>query len=290
MSAPLTPLVGAVGFQQGAEIPPPVLIMALGGLLLLLQAVRALGARVLPLVRGGTTLLVFLIAWEAVVAAGFITTTMLPPPSLTLYRLEGLWLNGHLQWHVLASLQRFLVSFGLAVVTGVSLGVLVASVPKVFRLLTPVLDFMRMIPAPAWLPFAILWLGLGDPPAIFILWIGMFFPVFLNTIRGVQDALPIHAEVIRTLGGRRWDEIRLATVPGALPVIFTGIRVGFGIGWVVLSAAELTAVDNGLGWLIQTSQWMVDVPTILSAMTLICWMGLLLEAILRSIERALIAW
>lgn len=285
-----SPLTDVPVLQPGREIAPLAFILVAGVATLLVQALRVVGARVLPVVRGTTTLLVFLAAWEAAVALGLITTTMLPPPTLTLSKLDALWLNGYLQWHALASLQRFLVSFGVAVGAGVCLGVAVASVPRLFRLLSPVLDFMRMIPAPAWLPFAILWLGLGDPPAIFILCVGMFFPIFLNTIRGIQDAQPIHVEVIRTLGGRRRDEILRATLPSALPTIFTGVRVGFGIGWVVLSVAELTAVDRGLGWLIQTSQWMVDVPTILGAMTLICWMGLLLDAALRGIERRVVPW
>jgi ABC-type nitrate/sulfonate/bicarbonate transport system permease component len=274
--------------QRGREMAPIAFIVAATALTVLVQGLRILGARALPLVRGATALLVFLVTWEASVAAGLVTTTMLPPPTLTLTKLHGLWLNGYLGWHVFASLQRFLLSFVLAVAAGVTLGVLVASFPALSRLLSPVFDFMRMIPAPAWLPFAILWLGLGDPPAIFIVWVGIFFPILLNTIRGVRDAQPIHVEVIRTLGGRRRDEILLAVLPAALPVVFTGIRTGFGIGWVVLSAAELTAVDSGLGWLIQTSQWIVDIPTIIAAMTLICWLGLLLDISLRELERRLV--
>jgi ABC-type nitrate/sulfonate/bicarbonate transport system permease component len=282
--------MGGGGLQQGREILPLAFILAAAGLALGLQALRVLGPRTLTLVRGATTLLALLVLWEAAVAAGLVTTTMLPPPSLTLRKLHGLWLNGYLWWHVLASLRRFLLSYGLAVATGLGLGIAVTTWPGLSRLLGPVLDFVRMIPAPAWLPFAILWLGLGDPPAIFILWVGMFFPVFLATVRGIQDAEPIHAEVIRTLGGGRRDAMLLATLPGALPAIFTGVRVAFGIGWVVLSAAEMTAVDSGLGWLVQVSQWVVDIPTILGAMTLICWTGLLLDAVLRGLERRLIRW
>jgi ABC-type nitrate/sulfonate/bicarbonate transport system permease component len=282
--------VSGVGLEQGREIAPLAFILAAGALAVLVQAGRLFGRRALPAVRGVTTLLTFLIVWETAVTLGLVTTTILPPPTLTLYKLQGLWLNGYLEWHALASLRRFLLSFAAAVAMAVPLGVLVAVVPRLSRLLTPVLDFLRMIPAPAWLPFAILWLGLGDPPAIFIVGVGVFFPVFLNTIRGVQDTLPLHREVIRTLGGRRRDEILRATLPAALPVIVTGVRVGFGIGWVVLSAAELTAVDSGLGWLIQTSQWMVDVPTIMAGMTLICWMGLLLDVGLRAIERRVVRW
>jgi taurine transport system permease protein len=286
----VTPSAETITLALGRPIAPLEFLAAAAGLLLGLQALRRLGPGALPVVRGGTTLLAFLMAWEGAVAAGLVTSIMLPPPSLTLQRLHGLWLNGHLQWHVLASLRRFLVSFALAVGAGVVLGVVLAAFPRPFRPVYPVLDFLRVIPAPAWLPFAILWLGLGEPPAIFIVTLGVFFPVLLNTIRGMQDALPLHLEVIRTLGGTRRQEILLAALPAALPAVLTGVRVGFGVGWIVLAAAELAGTDNGLGWLVSISQWVVDVPTVIAAMTLICWLGLGLDLALRRLERWLLPW
>lgn len=286
----MTPRGDTLALAGGRPIAPLEVILVAAALMLILQGFRSVGARALPMVRGGTTLLAFLIAWEAAVALGFVASIMLPPPSLTLRKIHGLWLNGYLQWHVLASLQRFVASFALAVSAGIGLGVVVASFPWPFRPVYPLLDFLRVIPAPAWHPFAILWLGLGEAPAIFIIAVGVFFPVLLNTIRGIQDAHPLHLEVIRTLGGRRRHEILLATVPSALPAIFTGVRVGFGVGWIVLAAAELTGTDSGLGWLVHISQWVVDVPTVIAAMTLICWVGLGLDLVLQRLERWLVPW
>ena len=235
-------------------------------------------------------MLIFLIAWELAVYLGLVTTILLPPPTIVLQRLDALWLNDYLAWHLLATFRRFALSFGVALATAFPLGVLVASVPRAFAWLYPVINFVRMIPSPAWAPLVILWVGLGDPPAIFIVSIAIFFPIFLNTIRGIHSALPIYREVIRTLGGGRWDEIWSATVPCALPTVFTGIRIGFGLGWVVLATAELVAVDSGLGWLIQVAYTQVDSPAVLAAMTLICWLGILLDAGLRQLERRLIPW
>lgn len=283
-------LIEAVGFVRGREVSPPVFMLGVAALGLLLQAVRFLGRKGQPLVRGMTTLLIFLFLWELAVWLGLVTTILLPAPTVVLQRLDALWQSGYLYWHLFSTLRRFLLSFGLAVATAFPLGVLVANFPRAFGLLDPVITFVRMIPSPAWAPIAILWLGLGDPPAIFIVWLAIFFPIFLNTIRGIHDTLPIYREVIRTLGGSRWDEIVNATVPCALPVIFTGVRVGFGFGWVVLAAAELIAVDSGLGWLIQTAYTQVDSPAVLAAMTLICWLGILLDAGLRQLERRLISW
>lgn len=282
--------VEGVQFVPGRAIPPPAFMFVVAVLGLAVQALRRLGGRALPLVRGVTTLLVFLFLWELAVFLRVITTILLPPPTLVLYRLDVLWLNGHLLWHLLSTLWRFLVSFGIAVGTGLPLGVLVANVPKAFDLLHPVITFVRMIPAPAWAPISILWLGLGDPPAIFIVWLAIFFPIFVNTVRGIHDIPPLYREVIRTMGGSRWDEIVRAVVPCALPAILTGVRVGFGFGWVVLATAELIAVDSGLGWLIQMGYTQVDTSTVLAAMTLVCWMGVLLNALLRQLERQLLPW
>lgn len=282
-------LIEAVGFVRGREVSPPVFMLGVAALGLLLQAVRFLGRRGQPLVRGMTTLLIFLFLWELAVWLGLVTTILLPAPTVVLQRLDALWQSGYLYWHLFSTLRRFLLSFGLAVATAFPLGVLVANFPRAFALLDPVITFLRMIPSPAWAPISILWLGLGDPPAIFIVSLAIFFPIFLNTIRGIHDTLPIYREVIRTLGGSRWDEIVKATVPVALPVVLTGVRVGFGFGWVVLAAAELIAVDSGLGWLIQVAYTQVDSPAVLAAMTLICWMGVVLDAGLRQLER-LIVW
>ena len=277
------------GFVSGRRVPPVAFMLAALALGVLIQGLRV-RERGLPLVRGVTTLLAFLLLWEFAVWVGLITTILLPPPTLVLQKLDALWLSGYLGWHLLATLRRFALSFALGVGTAFPLGVLVASIPRAFALIHPVITFVRMIPSPAWAPLAILWLGLGDPPAIFIIWLAVFFPIFLNTIRGIHDALPVYREVIRTLGGGRWDEVREATVPSALPAVLTGIRVGFGFGWVVLATAELIATDSGLGWLIHVAYTQVDSPTVLAAMTLICWTGVLLNSGLRELERRLVPW
>jgi ABC-type nitrate/sulfonate/bicarbonate transport system permease component len=271
-------------------LSPPGFLLAVAVLGVLLQGGHLLGRRALPAVRGATTLLLLLFLWELAIFSGLVTTILLPPPTLVLDRIETLWLSGHLFWHLLSTLRRFLLSFGIAVAAGVGLGVLVASFRPAFDLLHPLVTFVRIIPPPAWAPISILWLGLGDPPAIFIVSLAVFFPIFVHTIRGIQSSLPIYREVIRTLGGTRGDEIASATVPCALPVIVAGVRVGFGVGWVVLATAELIAVDNGLGWLIQSAYTQVDSPTVLAAMTLICWMGVLLDGLLRQVEGRLVSW
>lgn len=282
-------LTEAVRFVRGREISPSALMVGLVGLGLFAQAFRLFGGRALPVVRGVTTLLVFLFLWELTVSLRLVTTILLPPPTLVLYKLDVLWLNDYLHWHFLSTLRRFLLSFGVAVATALPLGVVLANFSRTFVLLHPVITFVRMIPAPAWAPLSILWLGLGDPPAIFIVWLAVFFPIFLNTIRGIHDTLPVYREVVRVLGGSRWDEILQATVPCALPAIFAGIRIGFGLGWVVLATAELIAVDSGLGWIIHAAYTQVDSPGVLAGMTLICWTGVLMDLALRQLERRFVS-
>jgi ABC-type nitrate/sulfonate/bicarbonate transport system permease component len=283
-------LVEAAGFVPGRRIPPAAFVAAALALAALLQATRLVTARGVAFVRGAMTLLGFLVAWELAAALGLITTILLPPPTLVLQRLDALWLNDYLGWHLLATLRRFALSFGLAAAAGFPLGVLVASVPGAFAWLYPAINFVRLIPSPAWAPLAILWFGLGDAPAVFIVSIAVFFPIFLNTIRGIESALPIYREVVRTMGGTRWDEAVHATVPCALPIVLTGVRIGFGLGWVVLAASELVAVDSGVGWLIHTAYTQVDSPAVLAGMALVCWAGLALDTLIRQVERWLVPW
>jgi ABC-type nitrate/sulfonate/bicarbonate transport system permease component len=144
---------------------------------------------------------------------------------------------------------------------------------------------MRMIPPTAILPFAIIVLGIGEGPAIFVIALGSFFPILLNTVQGVREAEKIHIEVIQTMGGGRADVLKHVIIPSALPTILTGIRIGFGIGWLVLVSAEIVAADSGLGFMIEGARNRLETPTIFAGMTTICVLGLIMDFFLKKVEQ-----
>ncbi len=244
----------------------------------------------LGLIRALTSVGVVLIIWEMLVYFGLVRPILLPPPTLVMAKLQAHWAKGYIQIHILASLQRLFLAFGMAIATGVPIGFLVANFRRFSDYIDPLFNMMRVVPPPAWLPFAILWFGIGEPPSIYIIWLGAFFPILLNTIRGIKDTQKIHIESILNLGGSRLDVYTKVMIPSAFPVIFTGIRIGFGIGWICLVTAELVAVDAGLGWMIDDARTMLDTPTVLGGMVVIMMFGILFDTIFRTAEKEVLKW
>jgi ABC-type nitrate/sulfonate/bicarbonate transport system permease component len=227
----------------------------------------------------------FLLLWEGTLYLGIFKSMLLAPPSViitkTLYFLE----KGYLQANIVSTMSRFLAGFSIALVVAVPLGIALGLFKKAYEWLAPFLNFMRMIPAPAILPFAIILLGIGEGPAVFVIALGAFFPVLLNTVQGVREAEKLHIEVIRTMGGNRMDVLRHVIIPSALPTILTGIRIGFGIGWLVLVSAEIVAADSGLGFMIEGARSRLETPTVFVGMTTVCVLGLTMDIFLKKIER-----
>lgn len=243
------------------------------------------------LVRALTSIGIIVIGWELITDyLGLVTSVLLPSPTTVLAKLVNQWQRGYVQIHVYYSVRRLLASFFLAIVTGIPIGFLVANFRRFSDYIDPLFNLIRVVPPPAWLPLAILWFGIGDPPSMYIIWLGAFFPILLNTIRGVKNTQQIHVESILNLGGNRLDVFRRVMLPSAFPTIVTGVRVGFGIGWICLVTAELVAVDAGLGWMIEDARTLLDTPTVLGGMVLISALGIIFDVALRKAEAAIVRW
>lgn len=280
------------GFKVGEVYNPIRFMIGVAVGILVLNLLRSKFPKILPvvLVRALTSIGVVLVFWELTVYMQLVRSVLLPPPTTVIAKLQGHWGKHYLQIHIASSIQRLFTAFLLAVVTGVPIGFLIANFRRFSDYVDPLLNLIRVIPPPAWLPFAILWFGIGNPPAIYIIWLGSFFPILLNTIRGIKNTQQIHIESILNLGGSTMDVYRRVMLPSAFPTIFTGVRIGFGIGWVCLVTAELVAVDAGLGWMIEDARNMLDTPTVLGGMVVICMFGILFDTILRKTEQAIVRW
>jgi ABC-type nitrate/sulfonate/bicarbonate transport system permease component len=194
--------------------------------------------------------------------------------------------------HMLYSLYRVALGYAIAALLAIPLGLLTGWSPVLLRTTRPLFEVVRPIPPLAWIPIAILWFGIGIKSAAFIIFLGAFFPILLNTISGVLSIQPILLEAARTLHAKEKDIFLKVLLPGAVPSIFVGMRIGIGIGWMTLVAAEFTGVKEGygLGYMIMTARDIQRPDEILAGMLVIGVIGLLIDIGLRTAESRMIRW
>jgi ABC-type nitrate/sulfonate/bicarbonate transport system permease component len=233
---------------------------------------------------------VFLIVWEILASAGLINAVLLPAPSTLMAAARDLLLNGTLLRHVGASIERVLVGFALAAVVGLTLGVVLGWARILSDFIKPLVEALRPIPPIAWTPLAILWFGVGNAPSYFLVFIGAVFPVFVSTYSAVRNIERTQINAALCLGATPrmliWDVL----IPGALPVIFPGLRIALGVGWMCVIAAELIAAQSGLGYMIQQSRLLLQTQYVVTGMVVIGVIGFAMNAVMSAIERRLVPW
>lgn len=231
---------------------------------------------------------ILLAGWEIAVRAGGLNGDLVPPPSAVLRALHDLAASGMLWEDIGASIQRVTIGFLAAAAVGVASGLLLGRVRRLAFYVLPLVDLVRPISVIAWIPLAILWFGLGDRPAWFIIALGAFFPIFSNAYLGAVSVAEIHLRVARCFGAGRWLTLRKVLLPSALPYILTGLRVGLGVGWMCVIAAELISSTSGLGYLIQLARTTIETEKVLAGMVVIGLVGLCMNGIMLGLERALV--
>lgn len=207
--------------------------------------------------QGALSLLLALVLWDVASNTGIFGRTtaeysrlLLPPPSAVLASLTEIIRSGYLLDNVSISILRVLAGFLIAVIIGVPLGLSMALSDTVHNLADPIVRLLSPIPGVAWVPIAILWFGLGDAAAIFIIAIGSIFPILLNTVQGIRDADQRLVDAARTMGATRWQIVLRVLLPGLIPYLVTGFRTGLSFAWRVVIAAEMVGVPKGLGYML----------------------------------------
>ena len=241
--------------------------------------------------------LTLIVLWQALSLTGVIPSYKLPSPIEIVLGFKDLLIMGvppgHLLHnHVLLSLYRVFLGYVIASLLAIPLGLFMGWSPKLLDMIRPVVEVVRPIPPLAWIPIAILWFGIGIKSAAFIIFLGAFFPILLNTISGVLSIHPILLEAARTLHAKEKDIFLKVLLPGTIPSIFVGMRIGIGIGWMTLVAAEFTGVKEGygLGYMIMTARDIQRPDEILAGMLAIGVIGLLIDMGLRAAESKVIRW
>jgi NitT/TauT family transport system permease protein len=199
-------------------------------------------------------------------------------------------LSGELPIDLWSSLQRILSGFAIAVVLAVPLGILMGANRLTHDLVNPSIQILRPIPPIAWIPLAMLWFGLGDPPAYFLIFLGAFFPILINTVGGVRNVDSIYLRAARNLGANRAALFYRIILPAATPQILTGIRVGLGVAFICVIIAEMIAVQSGLGYRILEAREYSYTDKVIAGMFTIGLLGLALDYLITRINRYLLRW
>jgi len=240
--------------------------------------------------------LALLAIWHFVTAGR--PASLIPPPHDVWLELRDLAFgginddaySGTLYFHVLASISRVYGGFAMALIVALPLGILIGRVPLVRQLVDPTIQLLRPVPVTAWLPLAMIIFGLGPRSAIFLVFLGAFYPILVNTIFGVRSVEPRLFEAASMLGCRDSAQFFRVVLPAALPSIFTGMRLGLGFAWVVIVVGEMTGVQTGLGAIIMEARQLSRTEIVISGMVVIGVLGFLSDQLVMLIGRRLLAW
>jgi NitT/TauT family transport system permease protein len=228
---------------------------------------------------------ILLIGWQAVVLSGRYEPSLLPSPLNVLNGMKELISNGTLFTHIKVSLLRFLVGYSSAVLLAVILGLVLGWFQRIWDVIDPIVQIIRPISPIAWFPFIVLWLGIGDIPAIAIIFIAAFFPVLLSTVSAVKKVDKTYLKVARNFGIKQPFVLTKIVFPAAFPNIVTGLHIALGSAWVFLVAGEMVGVQSGLGYLIIDARNSLRSDLLLSGIIFIGIFGLLLDKLITIFEK-----
>ncbi|HKM39685.1 MAG TPA: ABC transporter permease, partial [bacterium] len=229
-----------------------------------------------------------LVLWELLAQAGMVDIRLFSCPSRIMETFVPVLFSGELLYHSWVSVRRILLGFIAGAIPGVLLGLSMGLVPLLRAALEPMVAATFPIPKLAIMPLILLVFGLGESSKIFTIAIGVFYLVLINTMAGVLSIDPIYLDVAKNYGASRWNFYRTVALPGALPMIFAGFKLGLGTALLLIVAAELTAAWAGVGYWIWRAYDMFDIERMFSALIMMSVLGYLLSYLLDFIERRVI--
>jgi NitT/TauT family transport system permease protein len=225
--------------------------------------------------------MVLLVFWEVLARFSGWSVHIFPDPITVVASLAELSVNGTLLKHTVASLYRVTVGFYLAIVFGIPLGILLGRLQIARALINPVIQFLRPISPLAWIPLAMLWFGIGDRPAIFLIFLSSFFPLVVSTAIAVHHINPTYFQVAANFNFNRTETITKLIFPAIIPEVVTALRITVTIAWLVVVAAEMIAVQSGLGYLILDARNALRMDYVMVGMLIIGLIGLLLDYLMK---------
>lgn len=223
--------------------------------------------------------------WGAISQLGGLGKHVFPGPATVLLAFNELFNNGELIKHSVASLYRVTVGFYLAIFLGIPLGIVLGLNRTLSDMVDPVVQFLRPISPLAWIPLAMLWFGIGDKPAIFLIFLSSFFSLTMATTVAVKSINPIYFQVAANFNFNRAELLTKIIIPAITPDVITALRLTVAVAWLVVVAAEMIAVQSGLGYLILDSRNALRMDYVMVGMIVIGWIGLSLDLIMQKFSR-----
>ena len=256
------------------------------------RVLRAPWALVLPVV--------LLVLWHLTVEHRWVAEGIIPSPAQVLRSWEvwifgaakgglspysGTWLD-----NVLYSSKRVLQGFGLAALVAIPLGLMIGWSGLTRRLVDPTIQLLRPVPITAWLPFAIAVFGIYDASALFLIGMGAFYPIVVNTTHGVRDTNLLLLRAARMMGAGPGTVLAKVVFPSALPSIFTGMRLGIGVAWTAVIVAEMIAVKSGLGYVLWDAYYVGRMDICVATMVSVGFLGFVSDRVIVYASRILLRW
>ncbi|MGI4884891.1 MAG: ABC transporter permease [Janthinobacterium lividum] len=239
---------------------------------------------------GAVLPLALLALWETLARTGALPPNLLPAPSKVLGTIAALARTGELWPHLGLTLARVGAGFALGSLAATALGALTGYAPLARRLLDPLLQGVRNIPSLAWVPLFILWMGIYETSKVVLIAVGVFFPVYLGLMSGIQGVDRKLVEVGRMYRLSGLALVRRVFLPATLPAYLVGLRNGLGLGWMFVVAAEIMGANKGLGFLLVDGQMTGRPQIILASILLFAILGRTTDAGLAWLSRRLLRW
>ena len=228
---------------------------------------------------------VLIILWELLAVSGLFPESLFPSPVRTAEALGRRISSGALLLDIGASMYRFFIGYITSVVAAVILGLLLGWFAKAWRYVDPVVQFLRPISPVAWLPFIVLWVGIGDVPAIVIIFIAAFFPVLLTTVTAVGNIDPVYLKISDNFGLGRAQTLLGIVFPAIFPQIANALHIAVGTAWIFLVVGEMAGSQSGLGYLITDARNNLQTETLMAAIISIGILGIVLDLLIRHAQQ-----
>lgn len=248
--------------------------------------------------KGKETIISFLVligVWQLYSNYSGQNTALFPSPAMVLKALKELWTVGlmgstshmTLLSHIIVSLGRFFTGYLCAVTSAILLGLFFGCLPKAFSYINPIIQIIRPVAPVAFMPFIVLWFGIGNIPAVVIIFIAGFFPVFLSTVHAVQQVEPVYLKVAKNFGLSRLAIVFRVILPAIFLHIMNSLRLALGTSWIFLVSGEMVGAQSGLGFLIMDSKNCIRMDSLLATILVIGMIGFTLDAAMRAMEHGL---
>lgn len=236
------------------------------------------------LINAGIGFTILIVIWQFIAEVGGYESALFPPPSKIWEGILTLISDGTLLTHLQVSLSRFITGYLSAVIVAIALGLILGRIPLLWGVIDPIVQVLRPVSPIAWSPFIVLWFGIGDIPAIVIIFIAAFFPVLLSTVSAVRKVENTYIKVAQNFGIKKLELLRKIILPAVFPYIANGLHIAVGTAWIFLVSGEMVGSQSGLGYLIVDARNSMRLDLVMAGIIFIGIAGLILDKLVGLFE------